>query len=102
MGIRSYGCAAARENLATRGRREKSAEGRRGGMFLKDEGEQGTATERGEQPNATELEPSRDVSKQVPPDPLNRICQLDTTLPPGRKMLPNQSIHLTFLFLDLS
>lgn len=78
---------------------QRGGEERGGGMFPKDEGEQGTATERGEQPNATELEPSRDVSKQSPPDPtLNRICQLDTTLPlpPGRKMLPNQSIHLTF------
>lgn len=60
----------------------RTAEGRRGGMFLKDEGEQGTATERGEQPNATELELSRDVSKQVSPDPsLNRICQLEGSSP---------------------
>lgn len=52
---------------------QRGGEERRGGMFPKDEGEQGTATERGEQPNATELEPSRDVSKQSPPDPsLNR------------------------------
>lgn len=55
---------------------------RRGGMFLKDEGEQTTATERGEQPNATELEFSRDVSKQVSPDPsANRICQLEGSSP---------------------
>lgn len=70
------------ENLATRGRRENSTEGKRGGMFPKDEGEQGTATERGEQPNATELEFSRDVSKQVSPDPsLNRIFQLEGSSP---------------------
>lgn len=47
-------------------------------MSLKDEGEQEPATARGEQPNAAELEFSRDVSRQVSPDPsLNRICQLE-------------------------
>lgn len=71
-----------RGNLATRGRREYSTEGRRGWMFPKDEGEKGTATERGEQPNATELEFSKDVSKQVSPDPsLNRIVQLEGSSP---------------------
>lgn len=51
-------------------------------MFPKDEGEQGTATEWGEQPNATELEFSRDVSKQVSPDPsLHRIFQLEGSSP---------------------
>lgn len=71
------------ENLVTRGRRENSTRGGgRGGTFPKDEGEQGTATERQEQPNATELEFSRDVSKQVSPNPsLNRIFQLEGSSP---------------------
>lgn len=51
-------------------------------MSLKDEGEQEPATEGGEQPNATELEFSRDVWKQVSPDPsLNRICHLEGSSP---------------------
>lgn len=37
---------------------------------------------REQQPNATELEFSRDVSKQVSPDPsFNRICQLEGSSP---------------------
>lgn len=101
-GIRSYACAAAGENLVTRGRRDNSTEGRRGGVFLKDQGEQGTATEREEQPRATELVFSRDVSKQVPPDPsLNRLYQLEGSSPSWQKNVA-QAKHTFDLFVPRS